>query len=104
MMTPAVALVRVPRYVGLLRVQLLDGDQRLVQELPHRREKVGVTAAVDDSELYSAPDLPGVRNHCRIHAVEMLPRHAVRHPADAPVAWDASDAERRPRVQGAPTR
>lgn len=54
MMTLAVAPVCVPRCGGLLRVQRLDGDERLVQERPHRREKVGV-AAGHGGELDGAP-------------------------------------------------
>ena len=54
MVTLAVAPVCVPRCGGLLRVQRLDGDKRLVQERPHRREKVGVSAG-HGGELDGAP-------------------------------------------------
>ena len=50
------------------------------------------------------PGTPRVRNDHRKQAVRMLRRHAVRHSADAVAARDAPDAERRPRVRGAPTR
>ena len=51
MVTLAVAPVCVPRCGGLLRVQRLDGDKRLVQERPHRREKVGVSAGHGGSSM-----------------------------------------------------
>ena len=45
MMTLAVAPVGVSRRDGLLRIQRLDGDERLVQKRPRRREKIVVVTS-----------------------------------------------------------